>query len=147
MGHDGYRSVDCNITYPDGHDGQLCESHCDGVINFLFNGVEKPIKVTIDSTNEEANMAGKDIYELEVVGSSGQSFTLYDFTKLRDQEGNDILASKAICKEDGTAPGTYGRLECIEELVKAAKGISGANLVSPAQARNAQVIIEAMKCS
>jgi hypothetical protein len=147
FGHDSYRSVDCSISYPDGPDGQLCESHCRGAINLSCNGSEQIVKVTIDSTSEEANKAGKDIYELQVVGSSGQSFTLYDFTKLRDQEGNDILASKVVCTEDGTAPGTYGRVECIEELVKAVRGDVSANLVSPAQARNAQIMIEAMKKS
>jgi hypothetical protein len=106
------------------------------------------VNVKIDSTSDEARAAGKDIYELEVVGSSGEAYTLYDFTKLRDQNGNDILASKVVCTEDGTAPGTYGRMECIVELVKAVRGdVAGANLVSPAQARNAQIIIDAMKTS
>lgn len=146
LGHESYRSVDCSITYPDGPNGQLCESNCNGTLNFSCNGAEQAIKVDIESTSEEANTVGKDIYELKLVGSSGQLFTLYDFTKLRDQDGNDILASKVVCTEDGTAPGTYGRMECIEELVKAARGdVSGANLVLPAQARNAQIMIEAMK--
>jgi predicted dehydrogenase len=148
FGHDSYRSVHCSVSYPDGPEGQLCESYCSGCINLCCNGSGQSIKVAIDSTSEEANKAGKDIYELEAVGSSGQSFTLYDFTKLRDQHGDDVLASTVECKEDGTAPGTYGRMECIQELVRAVRGdVAGANLVSPAQARNAQVIIEAMKHS
>jgi hypothetical protein len=148
FGHDSYRGVECVISYPDGSTGDLCESHCSGVLNLSCNGSARVVNVKIDSTSDEARAAGKDIYELEVVGSSGEAYTLYDFTKLRDQNGNDILASKVVCTEDGTAPGTYGRMECIVELVKAVRGdVAGANLVSPAQARNAQIIIDAMKTS
>lgn len=147
FGQDSYRSVDCHITYPDGVGGDLCESHCKGLLNLSSCGgsIDHVINVDIDSTSQEAIDAGKDIYELEIVGSSGKAYTLYDFTKLRDQDGTDILASKVVCTEDGAAPGTYGRMECIEELVKAVRGDAGANLVTPAQARNAQVIIDAMK--
>lgn len=146
FGHDSYRSVDCKVTYPDGPEGDLCESHCGGELVLSFNGEDQTINVTIDSTSDKATAAGKDLVELTVSGSSGQSFTLYDFTKLRDKEGTDILASKAVCKEDGTAPGTYGRMECIVELVKAVRDdVGGANLVTPAQARNAQLIVETIK--
>lgn len=141
--------MDCTITYPDGIDGDLCESHCTGVLNLSCDGSSnREVNIRIDSNSQEALKCGKDIYELEVVGTSGESYTLYDFTKLRDKEGSDILASKVVCAEDGTAPGTYGRMECIVELVKAVRGdVAGANLVTPTQARNAQIIIEAMKNS
>lgn len=148
FGHECYRGVDCSITYPDGKDGILCESHCNGELLLSCNNTDRMVKIRIDSTSDEAKNAGKDIYELEVVGSSGESYTLYDFTKLKDKHGTDILASKVVCAEDGTAPGTYGRMECIVELLKAIRGdVPGANLVTPAQARNAQIIIEAMKTS
>ena len=135
FGHDSYRGVDCRMLYPDGVEGRLCESHCEGHIMVSWKGTEKTIKFIIDCSSDEALALDKDVYELIVKGSHGHSYCLYDFTKLRTGKGEDIITT-----------GTYGRKECIEELVRAVKGHGDeANLVTAAEAQNTQIIIDEMK--
>ncbi len=134
VGHDSVKSVVCTTAYPDGPEGELCESECRGYIE-LNSGVKVDVEVV--SCSEEAKQRGKDIYELHATGTEGRSIVLYDFYKLRDGvSGSDIVV------------GGYGRQECVIELVRAVKegSIDTANLVTPTQARNVQRIISQMKC-
>jgi predicted dehydrogenase len=119
----------------------LCESSCSGNLQLHFDTLidghaqrDISVGVQIVASSNEATTKGKDIYELSVFSSTGKQLTLYDFTKLRDGEGNELVAA-----------GSYGRQECVREFLKAVRGVTDANLVSPAQAWNAQRIIQAMK--
>ena len=135
LGHGTFREAQCNITYPDGPDGDLGESECQGLLIFERDDGRVSVRVDIRTASEEAIGAGKDIYELRASGADGQSLTLYDFTKLKN-EAVDLVP----------LDGSYGRMECINELVRAVHGdIAGADLVSPRQAWNAQIIVNRMK--
>lgn len=148
MGHDSYVSSTAVTEYPDDEANDSCERSCRATIS-LRNGVN--VEMDIKCESDDAIAVGKDIYELTVNGSRSHgvsampSYTLYDFTKLRDNNsGIDIVPF-----------GTYGRMECVDEFVKAIlKGTSTsssccddapANLVTPLQARNVQAIIMDLK--
>lgn len=123
----------CKIEYPDGPEGTLCESKCTGVLEFE-GGLT--VEVHVEGASEEAQKTGKDIYELITEGDNGKSLVLYDFSKLRDGvTGEDLKC------------GSYGRQECVIELVKAIRSQdrSSANLVTPQQAQNVQRLIQQMK--
>lgn len=135
LGHGTFRSAHCCLEYPDGPDGILSEISCKGTLNFdRGDGVLLDVDIDIQTASALAAAAGKDLYELHVTGSSGSSLTLYDFTRLRNEAG-DIVSG-----------GSYGRTECIAELVKAVReNAAEANLVTPRQAHNAQLIVNSMK--
>lgn len=135
VGHDNIAKVACEAIYPDGPTGTLCESSCDGFIE-LTNG--KQVAVDVKGTSEEAENAGKDIYELHAYGKNGKSLIFYDFVMLKDGVTGEQLVS-----------GRYGRSECISELVKAiqAKDRTVGNLVTPKQAQNVQRVISLMRTS
>jgi predicted dehydrogenase len=146
MGHDSVISCTATTDFPEDEStdsenqaSRPCERSCRANIS-LQNEVS--VEVDIQCVSDVAIAAHKDIYEMTVygscgVGSSAPSYTLYDFTKLReDRTGHDIIPG-----------GSYGRMECVEEFVKAVlQGSSeGADLVTPVQARNVQELIIALK--
>ncbi len=124
-------------TYPQSDaDNILCEESCSGYLEIGGLTAVNRVEVDIQSASNFAIDAEKDIYELCVQGSSGQQLILYDFTKLRDGNGIDLISG-----------GSYGRKEAVQEFVQAIRNrdASLANLVTPRQAFNAQKIIHAMK--
>jgi predicted dehydrogenase len=147
FGHNHYHSTHSDaIEYPDGANGILCESRCSGMIEFQNESQRVAIDVTIETTSDEAQSQGKDIYELIVKGSSGKTYVLYDFTRLREEEeqdGNRV-------ERDLVTNATYGRHECVIDcrdwiLNKNSRPRDEVKYVTPEEARNAQRIIETFK--
>jgi hypothetical protein len=108
---DQMESVSCEIQYPDGVDGTLCENKVAG--NFVMSSGVR-LQVSVDTQSPEAIREGKDIYELEVCGDGPTAvpLVLFDFVKLRDGHGRAIPGFEASSG--------YGRQECIDSFVKAA---------------------------
>ena len=158
IGYDSIANIHSVVHYPpddtpndeDDKPPLPCEISCAATIS-LRSGVTATVDIITDST--EAAQAGKDLYEMKVCGSPSSAvggtagaegtvpmLTLYDFTKLRDDAngGVDIMIPEG---------GHYGRMECVDEFVKAVRSKSreGANLVLPAEARDVQAVITALK--
>jgi predicted dehydrogenase len=153
FGHENYLSTHCDlIEYPDGLEGGvLCESRCSGEIRFLLAAPSSSsqgagpqqvsVKVTIETASEEAQGKEKDLYELIVTGSRGGTYTLYDFTRLREDHPTE---------RDLVTNASYGRHECVQDcrdwiLSTESSQRAAVRYVTPAEARNAQRIIEAFK--
>ena len=84
---------------------------------------------------------GDDAYELELVGESGDSLLLDEFTRLRRVRASG--ARTTLVKDGG-----YGRVECIEAVVGAAAADAAAPpLVTAREARDAQRVIDAFSLS
>jgi predicted dehydrogenase len=126
-------TVTCEVVYPDGENGSLCESSVRGVLT-LATGIS--VSLEVDTCSAEAKAQGSDIYELTAIGSLG-SRVLYDFVKLRDGQSGADLA----CGDMG-----YGRKEFVTEMVRAAReGRHTANLVTPEQARCVQRLLSRIR--
>jgi predicted dehydrogenase len=154
FGHENYLSTHCDLLeYPDGPSGVMCESRCSGIIQFQSSQsqrenemtlVSRPVitvHVQIETVNEEAQSKEKDLYELTVISSTGQSYTLYDFTKLREDHP---------IPRDLVTNASYGRHECVRDcrdwiLAESPEQRAEVKYVTPQEARNAQRIIEAFK--
>ena len=137
LGEDDHvESVSCDVQYPDGRDGTLCENKVTGHF-VMSSGVR--VQISVDTQSPEAIRDGKDIYELEVCGdgSASDPLVLFDFTKLRDGHG------RAIAGIDGSSG--YGRQECIDAFVKAASsGEFNNGIVTCGAAAKVQNIIDSM---
>ena len=143
FGHGCVRRVRATVTYPDGPDGTAAEASATGVLE-LQDGLEVALSVRTDAREAEA-----DLYELELVGELG-SLLLEDFTELR---------RTAPAQQAGwvVRHGSYGRVECVKELVAAARATATAAAgagtgevsagVTAREGRNAQRLLDAVLSS
>ena len=111
------RRVRAHVQYPAGDGGQAAaasggggsqraETAVDGALE-LQSGVIVELRLTTDGSR-----GGRDVYELEVSGSSGAAYLLRDFTTLvQTRPRRRILVDNA----------DYGRAECVEHLVAAVR--------------------------
>lgn len=146
FGHGCVRRVQATVDYPDGPDGTAAEISAHGQLD-LGEGLP-PIDLSVRTDLSAAEVAertaqglGPDVYELEVVGEAG-TLMLEDFSKLR---------RTAPAAEAGwvVENGSYGRTECVKELVAAiavGKAASSAG-VMVREGRNAQRLLDAILAS
>jgi predicted dehydrogenase len=148
FGHGSVKRVRVAVEYPDGPEGSAAETSATGVLE-LKDGLVVSLSVRTDlseaeATEREARGARSDVYELEVVGESG-TLILEDFSNLRRTQP---AADAGWIVEDGS----YGRVECVQELVAAvaatAAGGGGSEQVSAGvtvrEGRNAQRLLDAV---
>lgn len=148
FGHGCVKRVQATVTYPDGPEGTAAETSATGVLE-LGEGLP-PISLSVRTDLSEEEVAehqrvspgaGADVYELEVVGELG-TLVLEDFAKLR-RTAPEAEAGWVVEK------GSYGRVECVQELVAAAAGGPDASTtgVTARQGRNAQRLLDAILSS
>jgi len=138
FGHGCIRSVKGEVAYADGLDGELAEESATGVLELVVDGKALNIQVSLLTTGQtELEAQKRDIYELEIHGDSGGALQLFDFAKLRDVASGEVLVPRA----------SYGRRECVEELLAAVEGKNKSSRISAREARNAQRVLDAFLAS
>lgn len=129
LDHPVCSDVSCSVIYP--CDLCLCELSVTGSFTLQPPACRAvPVEVQVQSVSEEAQLLQKDIYELYVCYEDGSSYVLYDFTRLRAENGREV-----------NVDGDYGRQACVRELVKAITGEKSANIVTAAHANNALLLL------
>ena len=132
--------VRCALSYPDGPDGRLAETACDGHLE-LASGLCVALSVRTDGGGLAAD--GDDHYELELTGADGDALLLDEFTTLietRRRKRKQLLRGRS-----------YGRKECVAALVAAATGDAESDAaqsaVTPRFGRNVQRVLDALLAS
>ena len=129
LNHAACTQVTCEVAYPE--QARLCEVSVLGSFALQTAGAAAvTVELDVQSVSSEAQQLKKDIYELYVCYEDGNSYVLYDFTRLRDGSGAEV-------KVDGD----YGRQACVRELIRAIAGEEDANIVTPLQANNALMLL------
>jgi len=138
FGHGCIKSVKGEVVYADELGGKLAEQSAKGVLALSVNGKPLNIQVSLLTTGQtELEALERDMYELEIHGDSGGCMQLFDFTSLRDVASGDVLVPRA----------SYGRRECIEELLAAVEGKHDNSGISAREARNAQRVLDTFLAS
>lgn len=119
FGHGCVRRVRATVQYPDGAEGVEAEASAEGVIE-LHSGLCIALSVVTDLSH------GPDLYELELTGQSGTEPVLCCTCEFTCCSGTLLLENFTDLKR--TAPayrkgwvvqdGSYGRVECVKELVR-----------------------------
>ena len=135
--------VRAEVRYPNGDGGEGAEASCTAVLHVrpqlgAARGFEfDPFDLALDLQTESGSAS--DVYELSVEGDSG-ALMLFDFTSLRH------TGSGCACADVLVQNATYGRAECVQELVRAARKPVGAapNLVTPRDALQPHRLLHAI---
>merc|ERR1712232_46295 len=138
FGHGCIKRVKGEVAYADGLDGELAEESATGVLELAVDGKPLNIHVSLLTTGHtELEATERDVYELEIHGDSGGSLQLFDFASLRDVASGEVLVPRA----------SYGRRECVEELLVVVDGNDTSSVISAREARNGQRVLDTFLAS
>lgn len=137
FGHGCVKRVKGQVVYVDGPDGDQAEESATGIFELMVGSKPFNIQVSVFTTGQtELEANGRDVYELDVQGDKG-TLQLFDFANLRDVASGEVLVPRA----------SYGRRECVEELLALVAGKADASVISAREARNAQRVLDAFVAS
>jgi predicted dehydrogenase len=132
FGHGCVRRVRCTVTYPDGPGGSAAESSAEGVME-LRSGLLVGLSMRTDLA-----AATKDVYELEVEGTTGETLVLEDFARLRRTRPGGLLTYRATARAPAPALCLLCLLCWMEEHQQVAQLASGPLRMAEVRARRLQ---------